>query len=230
MRGRILVTIIATFIVLIVGFFIYQSIHLSSYDDYDPVMEWYWAEYKLSNYEDIGYGHAGVLDDIWLEANYGKKVNLDWYENYRLKYNLNSVPSFYLINYNNSCPREPSLKYIGTGYIVNFSDSNYKNQPYSKTIISINGTNRTFYNCRWNPYQYNKTHLTYVFRSKNDPWWNNFKEATLFDATIYPDKPEKNNQSWLEYSINYQKYLDAGGVNINSEYYNRDWDLHLEGK
>jgi len=148
-----------------------------------------------------------------------------------LKYNLDSVPSFYLINYSNICPREPNLKYIGTGYIINFTDWSYDGLAYSKTTICINGTNRTYDNCGWNPYPYNKSHLTHVFRHKHDAWWNNFKEACLFDATIYTDMPEKNNQSWIDYYIAYQKYLDNGGVDVGSEYYNRDWDLqdlHLE--
>jgi len=190
----------------------------STFDNYDPIMDWYYTEDELLDYNDPGYGHAGVLDDIWHEANYGKKVNLDWYEDYRLKYKLDSVKSFYLINYSNVCPREPNLRYIGTGYIVNFIDWSYDSPAYSETTICINGSNSTYNNCAWNPYPYNKSCLTHVFREKHGAWWNQFKEARLFDASIYVDIPESNNQSWSDYRISYQKYLDNGGVNVGSEY------------
>ena len=186
--------------------------------DYCSVCEWYWVEGQLYDYKDPGFGHAGVLKDIWYEANYGKRVNLEWYEYYRLKYNITSVNSFYLIDYNNVCPREPNLKYIGTGYIVNFIDWSYDGPAYSKTTICINGSNSTFNNCKWNPYPYNKSSLTHVFRGKHSAWWNQFKEASLYDANIYIDKPEVVNQSWFEYGINYQNYLDNGGINVKSEY------------
>ena len=73
-------------------------------------------------------------------------------------------------------------------------------------------------NCGWNPYPYNNSCLTHVFREKHGAWWNRFKEAELYDATIYVGKPELINQSWDEYYINYQQYLDNGGVNVGSEY------------
>lgn len=222
--------ILASFCIIAIIFIAYITfISLSgvTFDDgHDcSVCEWNYVHGELLDYNDPGYGHAGALDEIWYVANYGKKVDLDWYENYRLKYELSSVKSFYLINYSNICSREPNLKYIGTGYIVNFIDWSYDSPAYSKTTICINGTNRTFDNCRWNPYPYNKSVLTHVVRRKHGVWWNNFKEASLYDAYRNPNLPEVNNQSWVVYFNNYQKYLDNGGVDISSEYKDRNWDF-----
>jgi len=187
-------------------------------DHHCSVCEWNYVHHELLNYKDVGYGHVGALRDIWHSANYGKEVNLKWYENYRVKYNLTDVPSFDLINYSNSCPHEPDLKYIGTGYITNFTQWSYDGPAYSITVIQINGTNFTFNNCRWNPYPYNKSSLTHVFRRKNSRWFNQFREASLYDATINVNLPESVNQSWDNYYEKYQWYLDNDGVKIGSRY------------
>jgi hypothetical protein len=219
-RQIILTAIAIIFSVIIIGAIAIQIPNdFFSYDDsYCSVCEWNYCYIELSEYNDIGHGHAGALQEIWDSANYGKKVDVDWYENYRLKYNITSVDSFTLINYSNVCPKEPNLKYLGTGYIVNYSSWEYNDPPYSKTIIQWNNTNRTYYNCRWNPYPYNHNNLTHVFRRKGGAWWNQFKEVNIYDASIYIDKPKQVNQSWIEYHIDYQNYLDHGGVNVGSEY------------
>lgn len=203
---------------LLVSAIIFPDVFLPfTYEDHCSVCEWNYCYIELKDYNDCGK-HSGALNEIWHEGNYGEKMNLEWYENYRLKYNITSVNSFSLINYSNVCPREPNLKYLGTGYIINYSSWEVNDPPYSKTIINWNNTNRTYWNCRWNPYPYNKNNLTHVFRRKGGAWWNQFKEVNLYDASIYPDKPEQVNQSWIEYAIVYQNYLDHGGVDVGSEY------------
>ena len=213
------------FVIFIIGLNLMSGI--STYDDYDPVCEWYYTEWELLDYKDPGYGHAGVLYDIWLEANYGKNVDVDWYENYRLKYDLDSVPSFYLINYSNVCPREPNLKYLGTGMISNYVPWSYDGPAYSETTICINGTNTTYNNCGWHPYPLNHSHPVHIFREKHDAWWNNFKEVEIYDATLSYDDDVNNNESWINYFLDYQIYLDNGGVNVGSEYYSCNWNLEL---
>lgn len=177
------------------------------YNDYCSVCEWNWAYCELLDYNDIGYGHDGVLKEIWIEANYGKKVNLEWLENYRIKYDINNVPSFNYINYSNSKPKEPNLKYIGVGYITNYNNSG----AYSKTTIFFKGKNRTYDNCAWNPYPYNKSNLTFVFKHKNDANFNMFKERTLYDANIYSYLPDKVNASWNIYYEKLDVYYKNGG-------------------
>ena len=221
----ILLTVIAFAIILIT-----VSTFLGGFqfeDDYCSVCEWNYVEGELWDYNDPGSGHAGALDDIWHEANYGKKVDLDWYESYRLKYDLDSVPSFYNISYDNICPREPNLKYIGTGMIVNYIPWSYDGPAYSITTICINGTNTSYDNCGWNPYPLDHSHPVHIFREKHDAWWNNFKSVEIYDATLSYDADKNNNESWINYFLDYQNYLDNGGVNVGSEYHSRNWNLEL---
>jgi len=213
----ILLAIGITLSVLLLGVIAIQT-DFTYDDDYCSVCDWNYHHGQLLIYKDPGHGHTGALQEIWDSANYGEEVDLDWYENYRLKYNLTDVDSFYFIDYNNSCPREPDLKYLGTGYIMNYIPWSYDGPAYSITTVQWNGSNYTFNNCRWNPYPYNHSNPTHVFRRKHGAWWNQFKEASLFDAFIYTDKPEIINQSWNKYYIDYQNYLDNGGVNVGSEY------------
>jgi len=64
---------ISLFILILFGYlfflFIFIVGQLNYSPDCDAIMEWSYAEDKLSNYHDIGYGHAGVLNYIWHEAN-----------------------------------------------------------------------------------------------------------------------------------------------------------------
>jgi len=200
---------------------LYPEITLNIYNldsECDPFLESYYAEDQLLKGKDPGDSCGGLyyaIDQLWYECNHGShQTNLTWLESIRLKYNFNDIHSFLLINYTNPCPISPTLEYLGTGNITDFTPSSYKGPAYSITIIQYNSTNHTFNNCRWNPYPYNKSHLTHIFKQKGCAWWNQFKEAALYDATIYPSKPEQVNVSWAEYQIAYQKYLTNGGLDI----------------
>jgi len=218
MKGLIFNIGILTILIIVTGYVISTSIDFNIESEYCSVCDWNYHHWQLLDYNDPGHGHAGALQEIWDSANYGKQVDLEWYENYRLKYNLTSVNSFTLINYDNVCPQEPNLKYIGTGYIINFVDWSYDGPAYSQTTICINNSNTTYSNCGWHPYPFNKSCLTHVFREKHNAWWNQFKHAELYDASIYVDMPENNNQSWKQYYIDYDNYLDNGGADVGSEY------------
>ena len=191
-------------------------------DDCCCVCGSYYAEWELLDGKDPGDCCGGLysaLKIVWNKCNKGEhKGDLEWLESIRLKYNYTNVRSFLSINYNNPCPSSPKLKYLGTGYIVDYTPWSYDGPAYSITKICYNDSNHTFNNCGWNPYPYNKSSSTHVFRKKNGAWWNQFKEASLYDATVYPDKPEKVNNSWIEYQIKYDEYLLNGGVDVGDGY------------
>lgn len=182
------------------------------------VCEWNWYSSELHDYHDPGYGLSSPLEDIWNEANYGKSMNLVWYENIRLKYNLTSVRSFSIINYSNPRPSSPSLMYLGTGYIVNYTPWSYSGLAYPLYIINYSGSNHSFSNCANNPYPLNMSNPVYVFRTKNGAWWNMFKEASLYDATVYSEKANDINNSWIDYNAKYSVYLSNGGIDLGIDY------------
>lgn len=182
----------------------------------------YYAEEQLLKGKDPGDCCGGLysaLDQVWYECNFGRhNGNLKWLESIRTKYNFSGIHNFLSINYNNPCPASPSLKYLGTGYIVDYIPWSYDGPAYSVTKIQYNNTNHTFNNCGWNPFPYNYSNLTHVFREKGGAWWNQFKEAELYDVTIHPSKPEQVNASWVQYQIDYDKYLINGGIDIGDGY------------
>ena len=216
-RFFVLVGILAIiFTIILVSKFTYVN------DDCCSICGSYYAEDQLLKGKDPGYCCGGLysaLDIVWYRCNFGKhQGNLSWLESIRLKYNYSNIHSFLLINYSNPCPTSPNLKYLGTGYIVDYIPWSYDGPAYSITKIQYNNSNHTFNNCGWNPYPYNYSNLTYVFREKGGAWWNQFKEAELYDTTLYPFKPEQVNNSWVEYQIDYDKYLINDGINIGDGY------------
>jgi hypothetical protein len=196
-----------------------------SFDDNDccSICGSYWAEEKLLDGEDPGDDCCGglhsALDQVWYRCNFGKhKGDLEWLESIRLKYGYTNMYSFLSINYSNSCPFSPNLKYLGTGYIVDYTPWSYDGPAYSITKIHYNNSNHTFNNCGWHPYPFNHSCTTHVFRERGGAWWNRFKEVELYDSSDYPFKPEQVNISWVEYQIDYDEYLLNGGIDIGDGY------------
>lgn len=190
------------------------------------ICESYWAYGALEDEEDNVMDECGgvyiALGELWRDYNLGKgshrtQSHLDYLESMRLK-NGDKGRSFALINLSNPCPISPSKIYLGTGYIYEFIPYSYDGPAYSITRMSLNGTNWTFSNCGWHPYPYNKSCLTHVFRAKGNAWWNSCKHAELYDASLYPTLPDDVNQSWVEWEVKYQLYLEKGGVDVGDQY------------
>ena len=184
------------------------------------ICESYWAYDALEDEKD------NVIDDclreLWDDYNNGKgssrsQSHLGYLEKIRID-NDAGGRSFNLINLSNPCPISPKLKYLGTGYIVNYTPWSYDGPAYSVTRMNLNGSNWTFSNCGWHPYPYNRSNLSHAFREKWNSWFNRCKHAELYDATIYPDKPDSVNESWVEWEYKYQIYLDNGGVDVGDQY------------
>lgn len=183
----------------------------------------YWAEEKLLDGEDPGECCGGLysaLDIVWDRCNHGShRGDLEWLESIRLKYVYTNMRSFLSINYSNPCPSSPNLKYLGTGYITNYTPWSYDGPAYSITKIYYNGSNHTFSNCGWHPYPFNNSCTVHVFREKYNSWFNMCKHAELYDSSVYPFKPEQVNVSWVEYQIEYDEYLLNGGVDVGNDYW-----------
>ena len=202
-----------------------------TYDDHCSVCEWNYVYSELLNYKDTGYGHAGALDEIWQQANYGKKVNLEWYENYRLKYKLISVDSFNLINYSNSRPNSPSIKYMDTGNIsdvVSSHDIGYPKLVYVNPII--NDTEYYWHMweigetlpCDWqdgDAFPFNYSHTYFVYKQKARAWHWKYKDAIIIDGTEKPKHLNNTLSSWDSYYNDYQSYIENGGVDLGDGYW-----------
>lgn len=214
-----------------IGLLVVATSSFVSLDDYGcSVCEWNYVHSELLNYEDPGYGHAGALNDIWHQANYGKKVDLDWYENYRLKYNL-SVHSFYKIDYNNSRPHSPDIKFMDEGNISDVAyshDVGYPKLVYVNPII--NGTE--YYWHMWeigeslpsdwvdgDPFPFNYSHTYFVYKQKNNAWHWQHKDAIIVDGTENPEHKIDVLNAWNDYYERYDLYLDAGGVDFGDDYW-----------
>ena len=191
-------------------------------DDTCSICGSYYAEEQLLKGNDPGTCDGGLyfaLNQIWYDCNFGKhNTDLSFLESVRIKYNYSKIHNFLSINYNNPCPSSPSIKHLGTGYITDYTASSYEGPAYSITKIQYNNTTHTFNNCGWNPYPYNRSSLTYVFQKKGGSWFNQFKEAELYDTQTYPNKLEETTTSWSTYQTKYQKYLSSGGIDIGDGY------------
>jgi len=190
------------------------------------ICESYWAYGALEDEKDNVIDDCGgvfiALRELWADYNNGKgshrtQSHLDYLEGVRID-NGGKSRSFNLINLSNPCPISPKLKYLGTGYIVNYTPWSYDGPAYSITRMNMNGSNRTFSNCGWHPYPYNRSNLSHAFREKGNSWFNMCKHAELYDATIYPNLPVNVNESWIEWKYKYQNYLDNGGVNVGDQF------------
>jgi len=224
--------------ILLVGIIIFSVLFVSflsgltPYDDYGcSVCEWNYVHSELLDYDDPGYGHAGALQAIWDSANYGKQVNLVWYENYRLKYDLTSVDSFNLINYSNSRPSSPSIKHMDTGnitYVAFSHDVGYPKLVYVNPII--NGTK--YYWHMWeigetlpsnwkdgDPFPFNYSHTYFVYKQKYNAWHWQHKDAIIIDGNENPEHLDNTLSEWNQYNIDYQNYLDNGGVDKGDDYW-----------
>lgn len=224
-------------LLLIVGIVIlclctYSIINSVSFEhDYCSVCEWNYVYMELLDYDDPGYGHAGALQEIWNQANYGKQRNLEWYENYRLKYDLDDVHSFTLINYSNSRPSSSTIKHMDTGNIsdVIFShDVGYPRLVYVNPII--NGTK--YYWHIWeigktlpsdweddDPFPFNYSHTYFVYKQKDRAWHWHYRDAIIIDGTLNPDHYNNILSEWDNYYEEYQMYLDDGGVDLGDDYW-----------
>ena len=204
---------------------------ISFESDHCSVCEWNCVYIELLDYDDPGYGHAGALDEIWQQANYGKQRNLEWYENYRLKYDLDDVHSFTLINYSNLRPSSPSIKHMDTGNIsdVVFShDVGYPRLVYVNPII--NGTK--YYWHMWeigetlpsdwedgDPFPFNYSHTYFVYKQKARAWHWKYKDAIIIDGTLNPEHRGNILSEWNNYYEAYQTYLDNDGVDLGDDYW-----------
>jgi len=200
--------------------------------DYCSVCEWNWAYMQLLDYKDPGYGHEGALEEIWDEANYGKQLDLDWYEDYRIKYSLEKdVHSFTLINYSNPRPSSPNIKFMDEGNITEIvysHDVGYPRLVYVNPVI--NGTE--YYWHIWeighslpddwqdgDPFPINYSHHYYVYKQKHNAWHWKYKDAIIVDGTENPEHKYNILEEWNNYYARYQDYLNNGGVDLGDDYW-----------
>ena len=216
---------VAIFGVLVVVFLPGIVDDISFESDCCSICESYWAYSELEDGEvvidDCGGTHI-ALRELWDDYNNGKgktrtQKHIDFLETMRIKNNGN-YHSFDLINLSNPCPSSPNLKYLGTGFITEYIPCSYDGPAYSITRMKLNGSNWTFSNCGWHPYPYNNSNLTHAFREKGNTWFNRCKHAELYDANVYPNLPDNINESWVEWDLKYQTYLDNGGVDVGSQF------------
>jgi len=220
MKQVITLAIGITLLTLLIGAIAFQ-IDFTFTDDYCSVCDWNYHHWQLLDYNDPGHGHAGALQEIWESANYGKQVDLEWYENYRLKYNLTSVDSFTLINYSNSRPSSPDLKWMDTGLIQEFE---YDPDPFYKdlTEVYIIVNNVTYHwkvASNWNPSQENISREYFIFKQKDRAWHWHYRGAKVIDAFVNSNYANDINASWDKYYNDYQNYLDNGGVDKGDDYW-----------
>jgi len=229
MKSLLLTVGIVIFVLCLCAVSIMNSISFES--DYCSVCEWNCVYIELLDYDDPGYGHAGALDEIWQQANYGKKVNLEWYENYRLKYDLDDVHSFTLINYSNSRPSSPTIKHMDTGNIsdVVFShDVGYPRLVYVNPIIN----DTEYYWHIWeigetlpsdwddgDPFPFDYSHTYVVYKQKSRAWHWKYKDAVIIDGDSSPEHLENNIDEWNNYYVEYQRYVNNGGVDLGDDYW-----------
>lgn len=195
-----------------------------SFDDSGccSICESYWAYDALEDEKDNVIDDCGgvliALRELWDDYNNGKggsrsHSHLDYLEEVRIA-NDASGRSFNLINLSNPCPISPNLKYIGTGLVYDFIPWSYDGPAYSIIKVCINGTNWKLNNCGAD---INST--VHVFKQKHSAWHNIFKDTKLYDASKYPLKPDQINQKWDQWYIDYQNYLDNGGVDVGDQFW-----------
>lgn len=220
---------ILIFIIVLVGISIGSII--TPYDDnYCGICEWNYCYSELLDYNDPG-SHAGALDEIWNQANYGKQVDIGWYEQYRLKYNISSVPSFYKINYSNPRPSSPDIKYMDEGNIsyISFShDVGYPELIYVNPII--NGTKYDWKILEigdtlpidWkdgDSFPFDYSHTYFVYKHKDRAWHNSYKDAFIVDGTLNPEHKNNTLNAWKDYYERYAIYLRNGGIDLGDDYW-----------
>ena len=218
-------------LIVVFGYTIFTSINFDTDGNYCSVCKWNCVYMNLLDYNDPGYGHNGALEEIWNQANYGKNVNLEWYENYRLKYDLDDVDSFTLINYSNSRPSSPTIKHMDTGNIsdVVFShDVGYPDLVYVNPIINVT----EYYWHIWeigetlssdwkdgNPFPFNYSHTYVVYKQKSRAWHWKYKDAVIIDLDLNPNHLENNLVEWDNYYNAYQRYINNDGVDLGDDYW-----------
>ena len=198
-------------------------------DDYCSVCEWNYIHGELLDYNDPGCGHYGPLMDIWHQCNYGEKKDLDWYESYRLKYDMTSVPSFYNISYDNPRPHSPGYKWMACGMISVVNTNRDPGYPYLVELYPVIN-NVSYY---WKiteidedkdiqsnlPDYINFSHEYHVFKHKSRAWHRSYKDAHIIDYTLVPENVVAINQSWVDYYVEYESYLDGGGLDLGDDYW-----------
>ena len=212
---------VAIFGVLIVVFLPGIVDDISFESDCCSICESYWAYSELEDGEvvidDCG-GTCIATYELWDEYNNGfgehrNQKHLDFLESMRVKNDCGGN-SFDLINLSNPCPQPPNLKYIGTGIVYNYTPSSFGGSAYSIVKIRFNDSNISCNNCGALVGE-----TVHVFKQKNAAWHWKFKEAKLFNASKYPDKPQMINDGWYQWEIDYQNYLDCGGVDVGDQFW-----------